>query len=142
VEVIAERILREASVLSGVDDRILQRLAQRGTRRMYRPGDVMMRQGDRVSSLYVVLRGRVTISRAEGGKVTTLGEVGRGGFFGEMALIEEQPSTATVTALEPTECLLIVAWQFTALMHEYPSVTEALLRELIRRIHRERHIVF
>lgn len=139
---IAERILRETSLLGGVDGRILQRLAQRGTRRLYRPGDVIMRQGDPVSSLYIVLHGRVTISRQEGGATTSLGEVGRGGFFGEMALIEEQPSTATVTAVEPTECLLIVAWQFAALMHEYPSVTEALLRELIRRIHRQRHIVF
>lgn len=137
-----ETVLRDSALLGGLDGRTQRQLLEQGARRTYQPGEVIVRQGDTATALYLVLRGRVEINRESDGAVVRLGEQGPGTFFGELALIEEHARTASVTAKEETECLLIVAWEFTALMHEYPQITEALLRELIARVHRQEHHVF
>ncbi len=137
-----ESALRDAGLFSGVDARTVSRVARQGTLRSYAPGEVIIRQGDAASAFYLILKGRVAVAQEANGQVNQLGTQEPGSFFGEMALIEDHPRTASVTAIEPTECFLMVAWEFTALMHEHPSVTEALLRELITRIHRREHHVF
>ena len=68
-----------------------------------------------------------------------IGELGSGSFFGELALIEEHARSATVVAVEPTECLLFPAWEFTALLEEHPEIAVPIMRELITRIHRREH---
>lgn len=133
--------LVESTLLGHLDKRTQRRLLDQGTRRIYAPGEVIVREGDAASAFYLVLRGRVEITRLIDGVSTKLGEQGAGSFFGEMALLEDHPRTATVTAIEKTECLLVVAWEFTALMHEHPAITESLLRELVARIHRAEHHV-
>ncbi len=137
-----ETILRESPLFAGVDHRTIHRVVEQATRRTYKAGDTIVRQGDAASALYLVLSGRVSISREMDGKESKLVEQGPGTFFGEMALIEDHPRTASVTAIEPTQCLLVVAWEFTALMHAHPSVVEALFRELVTRTHRQEHHVF
>jgi CRP-like cAMP-binding protein len=137
-----ESALHETRLFSSVDDRTVSRLAAQGTVRTYEPGQVIVKQGDAASAFYIILRGRVAVAQEVDGQVRQLGTQESGSFFGEMALIEDHPRTASVTAVEATECFLMVAWEFTSLMHEHPSVTEALLRELITRIHRREHHVF
>ncbi len=137
-----ESALHDAGIFSGVDDRTVSRVARQGTVRNYAPGEMIIKQGDAASAFYLILKGRVSVIQEVDGKVTQLGTQEPGSFFGEMALIEDHPRTASVTAIEQTECFLMVAWEFTSLMHEHPPVTEALLRELITRIHRREHHVF
>jgi CRP-like cAMP-binding protein len=135
-------MLSESTLLEGVDRATLRRIAEQGLCRQYQPGQTIVKQGDAASALYLLLSGKVRVDREHDGIVEHVVDLGQGAFFGEMALIEDHPRTASVTAVEPTECLLIVAWEFTALMHEFPRVTEALLRELITRVHRLEHHVF
>ena len=70
---------------------------------------------------------------------TVLGELKGGDFFGELALIEEHPRSATVIATEPTDCLLFPAWEFTALLEEHPVIALPIMRALIGRLHRREH---
>ena len=137
-----EALLRDSPLFAGVDKRTLHRVVEQATHRTYAAGETIVHQGDAASALYLVLSGRVSITREADGHETKLVEQGPGTFFGEMALIEDHPRTASVTAVEPTECLLIVAWEFTALMRANPSIIEALFRELVTRMHRQEHHVF
>ena len=134
--------LSQSRLLEGVDRNTLARMAEQAVVRHYEPGQVIVRQGDAATAVYILLSGRVRVDREHNGVSEHIVDIGPGAFFGEMALIEDHPRTASVTAIEPTECMLIVAWEFTALMHEYPSITAALLREVITRIHRLEHHVF
>jgi CRP-like cAMP-binding protein len=131
-----EAQLASVPLLAGLDDRVRRRLAQIGKRRTYASGESIVKEGSTGTALYVVLSGRVAVER--GGR--QVGELGPGDFFGELALIEEEPRSASVNALEETECLLFPAWEFRALLDEQPQIAVAIMRALIERIHRqERH---
>ncbi|MCA1587730.1 MAG: cyclic nucleotide-binding domain-containing protein, partial [Chloroflexi bacterium] len=85
--------------------------------------------------LYVILRGRVRVERTG----TKVGELRAGDFFGELALIEDEPRSASVIAVEETECLLFLAWEFRSLLDEHPQIAAPIMRALIERLHRQEH---
>jgi len=131
-----EAQLASVPLLAGLDDRVRRRLAQIGKRRTYAAGETIVKEGSTGTALYVLLSGRVRVER--GG--SQVGELGPGDFFGELALIEDEPRSATVIAVDETECLLFPAWEFRALLDEQPQIAVAIMRALIERIHRqERH---
>ena len=98
--------------------------------------EAIVKEGSTGTAIYVILSGRVRVER--GGN--QVGELGAGDFFGELALIEEEPRSASVIAVDETECLLFPAWEFRALLDEQPQIAVAIMRALIERLHRqERH---
>jgi CRP-like cAMP-binding protein len=136
-----ETKLGSVPLLAGLDARTIERIAKHGTRRSYAPGELIIRQGDAASALYIILTGRVVVEREIPGGCENVMEFGPHEFFGEVALIENAPRAVSVRALEETECILMVAWEFTALVRQSPDVAEVLLKELIRRTSREQHVV-
>lgn len=127
--------LASVPLLAGLEDRVRRRLAEVGKRRSYDAGETIVREGSTGTALYIVLSGKARVER-EG---EALGTLAAGDFFGELALIEEHPRSATVVASEPTECLLFPAWEFTALLNEHPEVAVPIMRALIARLHRREH---
>ena len=115
--------------------RHLARLTRLTTRRSYRAGAVIVRQGDTSMSFYVILAGRVRVERVPAAGATAASEeLGPGGFFGEMELIDDLPRAATVTAVAPTECALLATWDFQHELRGEPEIALALLPALNRRI--------
>jgi CRP-like cAMP-binding protein len=94
-----------------------------------------VKEGSTGTALYIILSGKVRVER-EGASISTLAP---GEFFGELALIEEHPRSATVVAVEETDCLLLPAWEFTALLQEHPEIAVPIMRALIARLHRREH---
>ena len=132
-----EQTLASVPLFSSLDKRTINRLAQDGKRRVYAPGDPIVRQDATATALYVIVRGKVRVHEGEDGP--TLGELHAGDFFGELALIEKHPRTASVTAIDETECVLFVAWEFTALLTEHPEMAMPIMYALIERLHRREH---
>jgi CRP/FNR family transcriptional regulator, cyclic AMP receptor protein len=130
-----EQQLASVPLLAGLNSRIRRRLAETGKRRTYDAGDDIVRQGSTGTALYIVLSGEARVER-DGER---LGSVKAGDFFGELALIEEHPRSATVIADSVTECLLFPAWEFTALLEEHPEIAVPIMRALIQRLHRREH---
>ncbi|MGH2417917.1 MAG: cyclic nucleotide-binding domain-containing protein [Candidatus Limnocylindria bacterium] len=130
-----EQQLASVPLLAGLDARIRRRLAETGKRRTYDADEEIVREGSTGTALYIVLSGKGRVVR--GGEA--LGEVGAGDFFGELALIEEHPRSASVIAANETECLLFPAWEFTALLEEHPEIAVPIMRALIARLHRREH---
>ncbi|HET7684798.1 MAG TPA: cyclic nucleotide-binding domain-containing protein [Candidatus Limnocylindria bacterium] len=131
----AEQTLSSVPLFAGLDTRSLKRLAEQAKRRTYAAGDPIIRQDAPASALYVITKGRVRVHEG-GDEGATLTELIPGEFFGELALIEDRPRTASVTAVEETECMLFVAWEFTALLKEHPDIAVPIMHELIKRLHR------
>jgi CRP-like cAMP-binding protein len=127
--------LAQVPLTAGLPPNVRRRLADTGKLRSYEPGEAIVREGETGTALYIVLGGRAKVE--QDGKA--LGEVKAGDFFGELALIEEHRRSATVTAAEPTDCVLYPAWEFTSLLAEHPEIAVPIMTELIRRLHRREH---
>ncbi len=133
-----EQTLAAAPLLHDLDAQIIKRLAEQGVRRVYAAGEWIIRQDDPASALYVILRGKAEAEK-DGAQDRTPSELYPGEFFGELALIEDHPRTASVKAIEETECILFVSWEFTALLKEHPVMAVPIMNALIKRLHRREH---
>ena len=134
-----ERVARAFAAMplfARLSDRQRRALAEKSTTHSYRAGRTVVRQGDTSMALYVVLSGAVTIEREdESGRRTPVApRVGVNGFFGEMGLIDDEPRSATVTALEDTECALLAKWDFQSNVRVDPEIAIALMPVLNARI--------
>ena len=122
-------------LFSRLSDRQRRALAEKSTTRGYRAGRTVVRQGDTSMALYVVLSGAVRIEREdETGRTPIAPRVGVNGFFGEMGLIDDEPRSATVTAVEDTECALLAKWDFQSNVRLDPDIAIALMPVLNARI--------
>jgi len=94
-------------------------------------------QDDPSDSLYVVLSGSAKIFQtSEDGKERILKIIRKGEAFGELAMIEGQPRSASVQTLEPSEMLVLVRKDFQAFCDKHPSVLWMLLQALAERLRR------
>ena len=94
------------------------------------PGQIVVTQGTPGQAFYMVLTGRVEILRDQ----ASLGTFGPGDFFGEMSLLDQAPRSATIRAVEQTQCLMLSSWDFKALLENKPSIAIKLLEVLSRRL--------
>lgn len=130
-----EQQLASVPLLAGIEGRVRRRLAEIGKRRTYAADETIVKEGSTGTALYIVLKGRARVERAG----EAIGQLSTGDFFGELALIEEHPRSATVVASEETDCLLFPAWEFTALLEEHPEIAVPIMRALIARLHSREH---
>jgi CRP-like cAMP-binding protein len=93
-------------------------------------GSAIVRAGRDGDSFFVLVEGSVRVSR-RGLPSLTLEE---GSFFGEMALLDGGPRTATVTAKAPVACLVIGRPRFLKLLRSEPAIAVAMVEELARRL--------
>ena len=91
----------------------------------FKKGDVLLRQGKKGAGLFLLLNGklRVTTEKAEGGGVE-LAELGPGDLFGEMSLLTNQPTTASVTALSDCFVLRLSKKNFDEVIMTHPQILE------------------
>jgi CRP/FNR family transcriptional regulator, cyclic AMP receptor protein len=127
--------LAQIPLLAGLPDKVRRRLAEIGKRRRYAPGQTIIAEGESGVAFYVVLSGSARVEQ----RGETIGQLATGDFFGELALIEEHPRSATIVAIDETECLGFTRWEFTALLDEHPEVAVPIMHVLIRRLHRREH---
>lgn len=104
-------------------------------RKVLYAGDVVFREGSEGDVAYLVQEGSVEILKRRGdGTEVILGVVGKGGLFGEMALIDNQPRMATARAREQTTVALINRRQFEEKMERSDPFVRALLKIFTRNI--------
>jgi CRP-like cAMP-binding protein len=102
-----EAVFGSAALFANLSARAQKRLAQGATTRLYPAGATIIREGDTSMALYVVLDGRVMVEQRANDKSQPIREIGPGGFFGELGLIDDRPRSASVVAVEPTTCALL-----------------------------------
>jgi CRP-like cAMP-binding protein len=102
--------------------------------REYADGDVICRQGERGDRMYVIQAGQATVTREEGGAESVVGELNAGDIFGEMAIFDRQPRSATVRARGAARVLTLDKRAFLRQVHEDPSLAFRILETMSRRI--------
>lgn len=100
----------------------------------YSDGDVICRQGERGDRMYVIQAGRASVLHEEGGFEAVVGELGAGDIFGEMAIFDQLPRSATVRANGKARVLTLDKRAFLSHVHEDPSLAYRMLEEMSQRI--------
>jgi CRP/FNR family transcriptional regulator, cyclic AMP receptor protein len=115
----------------------LQRFAEVTRDKQYPKGSVILFEDDPGDSLYIVREGRVKVVLVgEDGREVILGVLGVGEHFGELSLIDDQPRSAHVIAMEDSLLLVLRRDDFRRRVEATPAVAWALLSELSRRLRR------
>jgi CRP/FNR family cyclic AMP-dependent transcriptional regulator len=96
--------------------------------REVKDGGIVFSQGDTADGMYVVLDGKVRVYTTTNGHQTTLGMIGRGGFFGEMALFDHKPRSASVAAVGVARLRFISVGEFAKMRMSDPFAREMLLK--------------
>jgi CRP-like cAMP-binding protein len=101
--------------------------------RTYRPGEVVFVEGDIGRALFILESGKVELTRkGPGGETLSLYTLKPGEFFGEMALLESLPRSATATAIEPTRLHLLYRTKLDALLGAHPRIGVTIMSHLAR----------
>ena len=119
--------------------RQLRRLAGTALQRTYPAGTIIVRQGEPGVGLYVLISGRARVHQeSTDGGPRQLALLGGGDIFGEMALLDIAPRSASVTAEEDIRALVIPIFDFRTLLHDDVDIAIKLLAVLSRRVHTAR----
>jgi CRP-like cAMP-binding protein len=128
-------VIERDSLFRGLAGAIHERIAALAMRRAYAEGAIIFMRGDPGDSLCGVVRGRVRISVSRpGGKEVFLNIMTPGETFGEIALLDGEPRTATATAMVRTELFIIPREQFLHLLGSEPQLAAHLIQLLCRRV--------
>jgi CRP-like cAMP-binding protein len=123
-------MLAQVPLFSSCSKRDLAKIAKASDEVDVAAGRVLVEQGTTGRECYVVLDGEATVKR-NGRKVATLG---KGAQFGELALLDRGPRTATVVADTPLRVLVIGQREFTGVLDEVPGLAHKILASLAARI--------
>jgi len=121
--------------MPALDSQARAELQALGRRRKFPKGAVLFAEGQTSDRVMVVLSGRVKVSYlTEEGKEVVLGLAGPGELLGEMSFLDRDPHSASNTALDTVETLVIPSADFQEYLGQHPAAAMALLRLLSRRL--------
>lgn len=124
-------VLAHSEIFRGLDRGALEELASAATQRSYKKGQLIFTQGDAGEALYVIVRGFVKVFlTSERGEEIILVTLRPPAGFGELAVVDGRPRSASVEALENTSLLVVRRSVLLEMMHDNPALTEGILRSL------------
>ena len=123
-------LLAACHLFGGVSQNDLAAIGERALEVDFTSGQVIARQGEIGTGLFVIVEGAVRVVR-DGNELARLGP---GDFFGELSVIDGLPRVAQVVASEPTRCLALASWEFERLALDHPTIGLAILRALSARL--------
>lgn len=115
-------------------EKYLKVLIEKGTVKSYPKNSIIVNEGDRSDSLFIILSGKVKAYLAdEDGKEVLLSTQGPGEYFGEM-ILDEGPRSASVMTLEPSKFSVISSEEFKTFLFDNPDAGAELVKSLIHRV--------
>jgi CRP-like cAMP-binding protein len=100
----------------------------------YAAGDVIFRQGELGTEMFIIQEGEVNIVKQINGESHTLSHLEKGDFFGEMAVLESVPRTADAVAATDVRALAINGARFDEMLHKNPEVAVRIIRKYSKRL--------
>ncbi len=129
----AQRALAATPLFAGLPSEALESLVENLTIVPLEQGKALFHEGDPGDALYVIVEGEVSV-QAEGPPRVEMARLGPGSFIGEVALMTDQPRSATVTAIEASELLRIDRHTLARVLADHGDVLRAVLRFVCERL--------
>jgi CRP-like cAMP-binding protein len=122
--------LKKTPIFAKTSDESLASLLKAAIQKTVQTGTKIVEKGQSGLGFYLILDGKADVM--SGGK--KLAEIGEGGFFGELSVIDGAPRTADVVAREQTTCLVISQWAMRSIISTHPEIALSMLEELAHRL--------
>ena len=127
--------LKSVPIFANLKPEQLQSLPDKLHRRHYQRGEVIFHQDDPADRMHIIVEGRVKISiTSEDGREKDIALFQPGDCFGEMALLDGSNRSATATAIEPSDTMVLFRQDFLDFMSEHPEVTSDVTNLLTKRL--------
>ena len=125
-------LLSTVPLFSTLSRRQLRRVADNAEEVRYAQGRAIVRQGARGDAFFVIAEGEAKVVRGN----RSIGRLGPGDFFGEMALLDGRPRSASVVALTPIVTIRLTRARFNKVVESEPTLARAIMAELAARVRR------
>jgi CRP/FNR family cyclic AMP-dependent transcriptional regulator len=127
--------LATISLFSGFSDGDMEAVSDLVVTRSFPKNTLVICEGDQSDSLYFILSGKVKVFLSdEEGKEVTLNMQTAGDYFGELAILDEAPRSASVMTVEETKLAILSKSAFDKCMEEHPAMALVIMRGLARRL--------
>lgn len=132
-----QRLLAENPLFAGLDPEIAKRLSSYAAIKQVKHGQAVFRKGDLGTSMFLVCDGIVKINvPSEDGKDALFTLLKRGDIFGEIALLDGGPRTATATAIRDCDLMTIERRDFFPVLRSHPELATRIIEVLCSRLRR------
>ncbi len=129
------QFLRQVSLFRSLSDKALLDLSAITIEQLVPPKTIVFKEGDKGDALYIVKSGRVNIlKRNNSGIDSVLVSLGKGAVIGDMAIIDEQPRSASVQTIQESAFLIITKDDFRSLLSEIPEISFQILKLTTERL--------
>lgn len=127
-------LLARVPLFHGLKRRQRERLAKRFVERNYPAERAIVTQDKGGEGFFIIVSGHTDVirERSDGEKVQ-VNDFGPSDFFGELALLDDGPRTASVITTEPTECLALTRWDFYGVLRDDVDMAIVILQEMAKR---------
>jgi len=133
---VVERVLflREVPIFGRLEPEDLERIGALAGERIYHAGEFLCREGDPGEELFVLVEGSVEVEKETEGATRTLRTLATGDHLGELAILRNQPRSASVRALSSVRALVLESESLRSILTERPEVCLAMLESLAERM--------
>jgi len=130
-----QKILEKVPLFYGLSPEAMQNLVQATTRKTYPKDTTLVEENETGETLYMIFSGKVKVTNiGPDGKEVILSVLGPGEFFGEMALLDDEPRSATVVTMEKTEMISLRRKEFFFLLENNKEILAKLLSTISGRL--------
>ena len=131
----AQNLLKNVELFNHLTDEQISELANQSREVQFRKNAILMTEGDAGESMYVIASGLVKVFVSdEDGKELVLYEQGEGAVIGDIALLDDEPRSASVATLENTTAIMINKSDFLRIMQSSPEMALGIIRSLTQRL--------
>ncbi len=127
-------VLKKIPLFASLTEADQENLASLMRRKAIRKGELLFRQGDEGTALYIILQGRIKISVSRRTDTVTLAILGQSEFLGEMALLDDLPRSADAMALEDAQLYALNRKDFLSFLKNNENAVHAILSSLSLRL--------
>jgi CRP-like cAMP-binding protein len=128
-------VLASVPLFAGLDEKAIEALAAFTFRKQFQPGELIVEEGRTGNGLFIIVTGKAEVIKGlDEGQPRTVATLGAGEPIGEMALLGEWPRSASVRAIEDTDCLGMDRWIFLDHLDKQPKLALRMLQILALRL--------
>jgi len=129
-----EALMRKVELFSGLRERDIKSLSEYCVECTFTKDETLLNQGEPGVGLYIIISGKVKIvKKTISGDALEIAAHGPGDILGEITVLDNAPRSASVIAVENTECLYLSAWDFKARMKQHPEIALKVLPVVVKR---------